>query len=159
MTNVRRLSRGQTVLIVNSHLVEGESGDVIVACGGSYIAVINGEHDSIYASDEYHGIANAALKNFLSYRTVLQLVRMRRSLLAKFPETRDRLMSCKDGNLFADELINAWDADALTKTTGVSPLREFCCNEELHKCHSLGADARGGTSGRAPSWFHFDQEF
>ena len=73
VTNVRRLRRGQTVLVVNGHAVEG---DVIVACGRSYVTETNEAHDNIYADDEYHSIANLALKKFLSYRTVLQLVQI-----------------------------------------------------------------------------------
>ena len=139
VTNVRRLRRGQKVLVVNGHTVEGEAGDVIVACGRSYVAEMNGQHDIIYANDEYHSIANVALKKFLSYRTVLQLVQIRRAIIKKFPEIRDRLMSCKD-DLFVDELINVWDAGSLTESTGTStsPLREFCSSEGLHNCHTLG---------------------
>ena len=139
VTNVRRLRRGQKVLVVNGHTVEGEAGDVIVACGRSYVAERNGQHDIIYANDEYHSIANVALKKFLSYRTVLQLVQIRRAIIKKFPEIRDRLVSCKD-DLFVDELINVWDAGSLTESTGTSPLREFCSSEGLHNCHTLGED-------------------
>ena len=139
VTNVRRLRRGQTVLVVNGHTVEGETGDVIVACGRSYVAERQAEYDNIHAYDEYHSIVNLALNKFLSYRTVLQLVQIRRAIMAKFPEIRDRLLSCQDDR-FIDELINVWDAESFSKLTGTSTLREFCCSEELHKCFSLGKD-------------------
>ena len=150
VTNVRRLSKGQTVLVVNGHTVEGEAGDVIVACGRSYVADRNGEHDSVYASDEYHSIVNVALKKFLSYRTVLQLVQIRRAIITKFPEIRDRLVSCMDDR-FTDELINVWDAESLSKSTGTSPLREFCCSEELHTCYSLGDDCESQRRIKCPA--------
>ena len=150
VTNVRRLRRGQTVRVVNGHAVEGETGDVIVACGRSYVAEPNEAHDNIYANDEYHSIANLALKKFLCYRIVLQLVQIRRAIAKKFPEARDILMSCKDDR-FIDELVNVWDAEALVKSTGTSPLREFCCLDESHKCYILGEDPQSQRRIKCPS--------
>ena len=150
VTNVRRLRRGQTVLVVNGHAVEGDAGDVIVACGRSYVTETNEAHDNIYASDEYHSIANLALKKFLCYRSVLQLVQIRRAIVKKFSETRDTLMSCKDDR-FIDELVSVWDAEALVKSTGTSPLREFCCSDETHKCYIMGTDLKSQVRIKCPS--------
>jgi len=147
VTNVRRLRRGQRVLVANAHLIRryGER-PILAACARSYVRVEGQMLDSIHCKDTSSEfgkdtIVHLTVSRSLSPATVLALVDLRRRLSID-DALREQLATTDEKGNGLESICSALGAESALDASGQhwTLLDEFCHVD--HVCPATSVESR-----------------